>query len=72
MLVGPDVLGEHGLEPLRCLHTDLGAPGGRHDEAHQVVHVHLGGGLRDKHPDELGGHAASGEDLGGGQTVLGR
>ena len=70
VLVHPQVLGEHGLEPLRGLDADLGAPGGGHDEAHQVVHLDLGGGLRDQNSDELGGHAASGEYLGGGSDIV--
>ena len=70
VLVHTQVVGEHGLEPLRGLDADLGASGGGHDEAHQVVHLDLGGRLRDQHPDELGGHTASREDLGGGSDIV--
>ena len=62
ILVSSNCLIKHCLESLSGVHADVGAPGGRHDEAHQVIHTDLGAGdVGGQHPYQLGPHATSGK-----------
>ena len=61
VLIHPEMLLEHSLQPLSGVHTDLGASGRWHDEAHEVVHTNLAGSLRAQDANHLSCHSARGE-----------
>ena len=75
VLVRSDGLIKHSFESLRGVHTDVRAPGGCHDEAHEVIHADLGAiDVGGQHSYQLGPHTSGGkyfvEILRGDEVVL--